>query len=176
MSLRSVIKEALSPSLPAPEPQPPFVIDPDAPEPLEPLYFVTHPDNSFSVADPQPTTIPHSREQFAALRHQRDILQFEREQLKFLLGCAPMIDAVDPTLLNRGATAFAYIHPETFAKLTRGRVATDDLRFPPSPTRWICTSLMPKDRVIFTPNPLPGTEKRNEAHAVANRNTRKPRR
>lgn len=160
------------------EPDPPFSTDfvvNDESEFLEPLYFVTHPDNSFSVANPQPSLAPDFEVRKQMLADIGQLLS-ERAMLKFLLGNAPMIDAIDPTLLTRGATAFAYINPKTFAKLSRGKIATGDYRFPPPPTRWLCTSLMPEDRVIFSPTALPGTEKRNEEHAVASRNARKPRR
>lgn len=86
-------------------------------------------------------------------------------QLKFLLSQAPMIDA--PTSRDRFATSrtpFAYIHPKTLAKnspdaacnITHGRLV---IRVPGSPTNYVVTSLMPENRIIYTPNPIPGIEK-----------------
>jgi hypothetical protein len=90
------------------------------------------------------------------------------DQLRFLLEQAPMIDA--PIELSRAAhsvTKYAYVHPITFAKFTNdGASASRDQVNPrpyflirPSPTRWVVTTLMPKGRVIFTPNAMPWVEK-----------------
>lgn len=85
------------------------------------------------------------------------------KQLQFLLEQAPMIEA--PTTLHRlqemRYNNFAYIHPFTLAKASNGKAEPKGhiCVFTPSPTKWVVTSIMPKDRVIFTPNPIPGIEK-----------------
>lgn len=88
----------------------------------------------------------------------------EAAQLKFLLSQAPMIDApTDRFSAGRVVTQFAYIHPKTLAKISGGQCtvlhSNPYVLLPPSRTRWVSTSLMPEDRVIYTPNPLPGLTK-----------------
>lgn len=118
---------------------------------LQPLYFVTHPDGDFSVANPQPVLNP--REERVNF-HELEVQRFENEQRKWLLSIAPMIEvpAGEREFVCRGRSPFGYIHPKTFAKQNPAGKKTF--------TKWIVTSLMPEDRVIFSPFPLPGTEKR----------------
>jgi hypothetical protein len=90
----------------------------------------------------------------------------EITQLKFLLASAPMLDA--PSKLDganwfkRTATPFGYIHPITMAQYYLGS-PTDHrhgvITIPGSNTRWVMTSLMPEDRVLLSPFPMPGIER-----------------
>jgi hypothetical protein len=77
--------------------------------------------------------------------------------LRFLLEQAPMLNA--PTDLMGAAhavTPFAYIHPDTFGMMLRMHVVDKpSYRIAPSPTAWIMTTLMPRGRVIYTPNKMP---------------------
>ena len=82
----------------------------------------------------------------------------EKDQLKFLLSQAPMIDW-QPDFPRRSVTPYAYVHPKTIASAARF-VSGPFLMFPPSPTKWLLTSLMPEGRVIFSPNVFPGLDKR----------------
>jgi hypothetical protein len=92
-----------------------------------------------------------------------DIIQAEKEQIKFLLSQAPMMDMVE-NHCYAGRTPFAYVHPKTISKashdaacvLAHGRQV---VMFPGSPTQWITTPLMTEGCVIFTPNRIPGIEK-----------------
>lgn len=78
-------------------------------------------------------------------------------QLKFLLISAPMIDAPrDAFLLQHSTASFGYIHPKTLARLMPlGLNPVSACK-----TRWISTTLMPEERIIYSPRALPGTEKR----------------
>ena len=123
-------------------------------DPLQPLYFVRHPDNTFSIAKPQPSLYPKTN----------PVHRVIAQQISFLLSQAPMLDAPDG--LERAAhsvTKFAYVHPRTFAKFTRGAysplTSAPYVRIRPSGTKWVLTTMMPEDRVIYTPNPIPGLEK-----------------
>lgn len=88
----------------------------------------------------------------------------ETQQLKFLLSQAPMIDMITKDRFAAVRTPFAYVHPKTLSKasgdaacgLSHGR---QYVMFPRSPTKWVVLTSMPEDRVIFTPNPIPGLEK-----------------
>ena len=122
--------------------------------PLQPLYFVRHTNDSFSVAKPQPSLYPKID----------PMPRVVAKTVSFLLSQAPMMDA--PDSLERAAhsvTRFAYVHPKTFAKFTRGayspKTGAPYVQIRPSPTKWVLTTLMPEDRVIYTPNPIPGLEK-----------------
>ena len=126
----------------------------DSSAPLQPLYFVRHPDNTFSIAKPQPSLYPKTN----------PVHRVIAQQISFLLSQAPMLDA--PENLERAAhsvTKFAYVHPRTFAKFTRGAysplTSAPYVRIRPSGTKWVLTTMMPEDRVIYTPNPIPGLEK-----------------
>ena len=98
----------------------------------------------------------------AAIVHHR----IESDRLAFLLEQAPMQNA--PEDRRRAAcavTRFAYIHPETYYKFTGWSPSSKDRKvpigfrfFPPSPTTWVLTFLMPQGRVIYSPNPMPGLE------------------
>ena len=126
----------------------------DSTDPLQPLYFVRREDMTFAVADPQPSLFP--KPDWMA--------RIVAKQISFLLSQAPMMDAPDG--LERAAhsvTKFAYVNPKTFAKFTRGayspKTSAPFVRIKPSPTKWVLTTMMPEDRVIYTPNPIPGLEK-----------------
>ncbi len=87
--------------------------------------------------------------------------------LKFLLSQAPMQFA--PETIERAAhsvTKYAYVHPETFKKLTGFSLldlSIPGYRIAPSPTQWLGTELMPKGLVIYGPNLIPGAEGRPTA-------------
>lgn len=91
--------------------------------------------------------------------------QSEIKQLKFLLSQSPMIDfQPDPERFTTSRTLYAYVHPITLAKASSSASCAVGhgrgyIRFPGSPTKWILTSLMPQNRVIYSPNPIPGIEK-----------------
>ena len=90
--------------------------------------------------------------------------QAEIKQLKFLLASAPMIEVpVSPTeareFASRAGSRFAYIHPHTMAKITFEPVRGHFMILGRSKTKWVLTSLMPKERVIFSPLAIPGIEK-----------------
>jgi hypothetical protein len=94
----------------------------------------------------------------------RAAVAVENKQLRFLLSQAPMIDA--PQELSRAAhsvTKFAYVHPKTLAAFTRGAYSPQGsepfIRIRPSPTKWVMTSLMPENVVIYSQNPMPMLEK-----------------
>ena len=89
----------------------------------------------------------------------------DSKQLKFLLSQAPMVDFVPQLERVKASRAkYAYVHPKTIACMSRyatqANLCTPFVLFAGSPTKWIVTSLMPEDRVIYTPNPMPGYEKR----------------
>lgn len=92
-------------------------------------------------------------------------LRAEIAQLKFLLASAPMIDMFPPkdkdslVRMRKVQSPFAYIHPKTLAPFTWGMPPKRVYVFPGSRTVWIPTSLMPEDRVIFSPLQFPGMEK-----------------
>lgn len=99
------------------------------------------------------------------IKVQQSLIEAQRteiNQLKFLLASAPMIDAPNERIRYAcGVSPFAYIHPKTIAKYAMSAVPQSVwLKFPGSPTKWILTSLMPEDRVIYSPLPMPGLEKR----------------
>lgn len=86
------------------------------------------------------------------------------DQLKFLLSQAPMIDApVDLFNAGRAVTKYAFVHPKTFEKFTKNAYAPKGsapyIQIRPSSTKWVITTLMPENQVIYTPNPMPGIEK-----------------
>lgn len=86
------------------------------------------------------------------------------KQLSFLLEQAPMLDAepIDLRRMKGMVTSYAYVHPVTFSKMTDGKTsiaATGFTTITPSPTKWVVTSLMPKGRIILTPNAMPFLEK-----------------
>lgn len=82
------------------------------------------------------------------------------QQLKFLLSQCPIIDApTNAQQIGACRSRFAYVHPKTMARLP-GLSTKSDLRRPLGHfTNWVATSLMPEDRVVYSPNPLPGLEK-----------------
>ena len=85
----------------------------------------------------------------------------ENDQLKFLLSQAPMIDW-QPDFPQRSITPYAYVHPKTLASAPAARweaPGNSYVTFPPFPTKWLLTSLMPEGRVIFSPNVFPGLDK-----------------
>lgn len=115
-----------------------------------PIYFVMHSDHSYSIASPQPHR-PDPNNSKATIN-----------VLEFLLSQAPMIDA--PTSLFQAEHAvkkFAYIHPKTLAKIMMNTFPNKApyVILYPSPTRWVCTTLMPEGRVIYSSNTVPGLEK-----------------
>lgn len=86
-------------------------------------------------------------------------------QLKFLLSQAPMLDVgLKPDWFSTARAPYALVNPKTIAPFTRyslqKKTIAPYVMFPGSNTQWVVTSLMPEGRVIFTPNPLPGYEKR----------------
>jgi hypothetical protein len=104
-------------------------------------------ENHSLVMDDQKSTI-----------HKLDI---ETCQLRFLLDQAPMMDMITKHRFQACITKFAYVHPDTLAKASADAArilshGAKTVKFPKSPTLWVVTPLMPKDRVIFTPNLLPG--------------------
>lgn len=91
--------------------------------------------------------------------------QAEIKQLKFLLSQSPMIDFQPaPERFMASRSPYAYIHPITLAQASSTAACAVGhgrgyLQFPGSPTKWVFLSLMPRDRVIYSPNPIPGIEK-----------------
>ena len=131
-----------------------ILVDP----PTKPLYFVMHPDETYSVADPQPLLLPEDwtgeRDRLARLHARADTTI---TQLRFLLNQAPMLIAPDDRLRAAHAiTPYAYIHPKTFETLSGVSKNVPYFKFPPSPTKWVWTELVPEGRVIYTPNEMPG--------------------
>jgi hypothetical protein len=102
---------------------------------------------------------------FSSLSPVSSALEDTIKQLKFLLASAPMINVPEsPTeareWVRRAGTAFAYIHPATMAKITFESLSHKSFMvFGKGPTKWVLTSLMPKERVIFSPLAIPGLEK-----------------
>lgn len=85
-------------------------------------------------------------------------------QLKFLLASAPLIGApnkYDLGWFRRVITPFGYMHPKTMAQYQYigDKVPNGVVTMPESNTRWVLTSLMPENRVILSPFPIPGLEK-----------------
>jgi hypothetical protein len=136
-----------------------FFDQPYSPEdPLKPLYFIMHPDNTYSVADPQPPTLP---EDWTGVKAKQAGVQKLIDQLKFLLSQAPMIEIpkdADARRLASSVTKYAYVHPTTFTKATgiEGSATTPYSVIFPSPTIWVRTELMPEGCVIYSPNAMPG--------------------
>lgn len=123
---------------------------------IKPLYFVQHPAGFFSVAQPQPAV--------DVFGHGLPVAEIENKQLRFLLSQAPMQDAPkDLFTAGRAVTKYAYVNPKTFAKFTSGAYTPKSnapyIQVRPSPTKWVISSLMPENQVIYTPNPLPGVER-----------------
>lgn len=118
-----------------------------------PLYFLRYADGSFEVADPQPSIFAPAAPPEA---HEPD--KTKEAQLKFLLEQAPMLDMLTADRCSAARTPYAYVHPMTFAKVERWarKTQTSQFMFIGSPTRWTVTSLIPRDRVIFSPNLMPG--------------------
>ena len=92
-------------------------------------------------------------------------LKAEVTQLKFLVTQAPMLDFIPKLDFVSSARApYGLVHPKTLAPVAKfahqKKTIAPYVMFPGSNTMWIVTSLMPEGRVIFTPNPLPGYEKR----------------
>lgn len=77
--------------------------------------------------------------------------------LRFLLEQAPMLYAPDNRMnAVHAVTQFAYIHPATFGRMMQLAVVDKpSYVITPSPTKWVMTTLMPKGRVIYTPNAMP---------------------
>jgi len=81
-------------------------------------------------------------------------------QSQFLLESAPMIDApLSPVdACSRFAairSKYGFIHPATMSKYM-GWISRDDHAiFPGSPTKWLLTPLMPENRILMTPMPMP---------------------
>jgi len=118
--------------------------------------------------DPQQFVSPQLRQVVCGVAPSSNLfiqqLEASIRQLRFLLSQAPMLTA--PKTLQEAMVSqapFAYIHPKTFAGLSPGKWmgALDTYwgSVPGSPSRWIITSLMPEDRVIYSPNALPGMDK-----------------
>ena len=116
----------------------------------------------FPVAAPQSDEVQTYSEWSQSVTDCLSTLYAEISQLKFLLSQALMIDAPhDAWTAGRSVTKFAYAHPKTLARLGANlRSGAAYVVFAPSVTKWIPTSLMPEERVIYTPNALPGIEKR----------------
>lgn len=73
---------------------------------------------------------------------------------RFLLEQAPMIQ---PEHVGRAGVAYAYVNPQTWTKHTSTSVPTPPwTRFGKGTTLWVITDLMPEDRVIYSPNCMPG--------------------
>jgi hypothetical protein len=88
----------------------------------------------------------------------------EIAQLKFLLASAPMIEIPAGFIharefVKRAGATFAYVNPRTMAMITYEPLQKYFMVFPGSKTKWVLTSLMPEQRVIFTPLAIPGLEK-----------------
>ena len=96
------------------------------------------------------------------LQSDYDQLSIESKAREFLLSQAPMIAApLDRFTPSRSVTKFAYVHPTTLERFG-GNCITPGIpwvTFLPSATKWILTPLMPLGSVIYSPNPMPGTEK-----------------
>lgn len=115
---------------------------------------------SSRTAEPQPVSA-ESVMQTGVNQYLRDQLAAANAritQLSFLLSSAPMIDAPrerDRVLASR--SPYAYIHPKTFSAVSRFATFSQPLdgstvfKFGGSPTIWVLTSLMPQDRVIYSP-------------------------
>ena len=85
----------------------------------------------------------------------------ENKQLRFLLSHAPMVDApLDFSLLRASRSKYAYLNPKTVAKYARDLIDLPFVKVAGSPTIYIITSLMPEGQIIYSPDPLPGYEKR----------------
>lgn len=89
------------------------------------------------------------------------------EKARFLIDQAPLIDTtdIDVKRLLCSVTKFAYMNPMTFTNM-RGTqqyvnpmIPVKDgqtIRIPRCPTTFVFTTLMPVNRIIYTPNPIPG--------------------
>lgn len=118
-----------------------------------PTYYVRHPNNTYSVAVPQPGSCAvHDAENESQIA-----------QLKFLLNAAPMMDAPEHLRAAASMTKFAYINPRTFASKYLANPSLSVVKgygcLSGSPTKWVLLSTMPEGRVIFSPSPIPGIEK-----------------
>lgn len=87
-----------------------------------------------------------------------------REQLKFLLSQAPIIEAPMTdyefrSRLRASTIAFAYVNPKTVQFLFDvGKPVPPYIKIPTSATKWVLTEWMPVGTVIFSPNAMPGME------------------
>lgn len=132
--------------------------------PLQPAHSLTETDLAYLRSTPV-LRVPASRTRTGEEDSETSFLV---KQLRFLLSQAPMLDApLDAFSAGRAVTKFAYIHPKTFSKFyfvpivlfPKTRAFPAYVLVPPSPTRWVVTTLMPEGRVLYTPNALPGIEK-----------------
>lgn len=146
---------------------------------IEPLYFTRDIGGEYHVATPQPTVFGDPCPSNHGLYEEIEGAAANAvavQQLKFLLSQAPLIDAPSDFLrrMSGSVTKFGYIHPLTMAKFqstvetatlvqkrktSKPASAAGYITIGSSPTRWVLTTLMPEDRIIFSQNPLPGLEK-----------------
>lgn len=127
----------------------------------EPKYYVQTFPGGFAVADPQPSThLAPPVTDWSGMRADHLKTEVLVKQLEFLLDQAPMLDC--PQTRDRceyAVTTYAYIHPDTLYAIVGNSVPlAQGVRIGRSPTKWINTPLMPKYRVIFTPNLMPGMQ------------------
>ena len=149
-------------------------------ERLQPQYYVKHPDDSYSVADPQPVYIPEGETvtwknmgpeeiRWGVLPAKQALLT-QIKQLRFIVDQAPMMNAPEGldalSRLNNSVIPYIYINPKTWEAITISLFSTGTARpkYPyyrisrRCPTRFVPTDLIPEGRMLCTPNKIPGIE------------------
>ena len=143
-----------------------------------PRYFIMQTDGLFILAEPQPLIWPldlgaqegdivdWSIRRPGHISNAEMLFRFQSEiqQLRFIVESAPMLaipedgpmgTAIDR--LRKSVVPYAFIHPESWVKLTNYSLDSRKFwRLGNSPTKWILTELMPKERMLLTQELMPG--------------------